>query len=230
MCALIVDRQESADRPTNANMLKFRRVGVPSMIRFYLRVAISVVFSIALQAKPAIYLHQVVNAGSYYPTGLPAGSIAQGSLFSIFGSALGPQQGISQSSFPLSNSFSGVSIQVTQGSRSVNAIPLYVSASQINAIMPSNTPLGWVSVSVIFNGTSNPAPVYVVHDSPGIFTFTGTGIGPAALQNIQSSGSLVNNGYQASAMPGQTEQLYLTGLGPISASDNQPPPSGNPAT
>ncbi len=112
----------------------------------------------------------------------------------------------------------------------MNAIPLYVSASQINAIMPSNTPLGWVSVSVAFNGTSNPAPVYVVHDSPGIFTFTGTGIGPAALQNIQSSGSLVNNAYQASATPGQTEQLYLTGLGPISAPDNQPPPSGNPAT
>ncbi len=60
------------------------------MIRFYLRIAIGVVFAIAVQAKPAIYLHQVVNAGSYYPPGLPAGSIAQGSLFSIFGAALGP--------------------------------------------------------------------------------------------------------------------------------------------
>ncbi len=200
------------------------------MIRSCLRAATALIFAIGLQAKPAIYLHQVVNAGSYYAPGLPAGSIGQGSLFSLFGSALGPQQGTSQTSFPLTNSFSGVSIQVTRGSTSVNAIPVYVSASQINAIMPSNAPLGWVSVSVAFNGTSNPAPVYIVHDSPGIFTFTGTGIGPAALQNALNSGGLVNNGYQASATPGQTEQLYLTGLGPISTPDNQPPPSGNPAT
>src|SRR5579872_3076061 len=200
------------------------------MMRFCLRVATCVVFAITLQAKPAIYLHQVVNAASYYPPGLPAGSIAQGSIFSIFGSALGPAQGTSQTSFPLTNSFSGVSIQVTQGSTTVNAIPLYVSASQINALMPSNAPLGWVSVSVAFNGTSNPSPVYIVHDSPGIFTFTGTGIGPAALQNALNSGGLVNNGYQVSATPGQTEQLYLTGLGPISAPDNQAPPSGNLAT
>lgn len=200
------------------------------MIRSCLRAAIAFIFAIGLQAKPAIYLHQVVNAASYYAPGQPGGSIAQGSLFSIFGSALGPQAGISQSSFPLTNTFSGVSIKVTQGSAAVNVIPVYVSASQINAIMPSNAPLGWVSMVVTFNGTSNPSPVYVVHDSPGIFTFTGTGIGPAALQNAQNDGSLVNNGYQASATPGQTEQIYLTGLGPISAPDNQAPPPGNLST
>ena len=184
----------------------------------------------ALQAKPAIYLHQVINAASYYAPGQPGGSIAQGSLVSIFGTALGPQQGISQTSFPLTNSFSGVSITVTQGSTTVNAIPVYVSAGQINAIMPSNAPLGWSSMVVSYNGTSNPSPVYIVHDSPGIFTFTGTGIGPAALQNAQNDGSLVLNSYQVSATPGQTEQMYLTGLGPISAADNQAPPSGTLST
>ncbi|HLH00567.1 MAG TPA: hypothetical protein VKX49_29955 [Bryobacteraceae bacterium] len=200
------------------------------MLASYLRAAAVFVFAISLHAKPAIYLHQVVNAASYYAPGQPGGSIAQGSLFSLFGSALGPQQGISQSSFPLTNSFSGVSIKASQGSTSVNVIPVYVSATQINAIMPSNAPLGWVSVVVSYQGTSNPSPVYVVHDSPGIFTFTGTGIGPAAMQNAQSDGSLVLNSYQASATPGQTEQMYLTGLGPISAPDNQAPPAGNLST
>ncbi len=200
------------------------------MTRFCLHTATAAVCAISLHAKPAIYLHHVVNAASYYATGLPAGSIAQGSLFTIFGSALGPALAAQQMSFPLTNNFQGVSIQVTQGSTTVNAIPVYVSSGQINAIMPSSAPLGWVSVWVTFNGTSNPSPVYIVHDSPGLFTFTGTGIGPAAMQNAAASGSLVLNSNQASAMLGQTEQMYLTGLGPISAPDNQPPPAGSLAT
>jgi len=184
-----------------------------------------------MQAAPVIYPHQIVNAASYYAPGLPAGSIAEGSLFTIFGSGLGPVQGVQQSSFPLTTTFSGVSIQVTQKSTTVNAIPLYVSQGQINALLPSNTPLGWVSVWVTVNGSkSNPSPVYIVHDSPGVFTFTGTGIGPAALQNAVSATNLPLNSNQASATPGQTEVLYLTGLGPINAPDNQAPPANLPAT
>lgn len=200
------------------------------MIRSLLRVSIGTALAVAIQASPAIYLHSVVNAASYYAPGLPGGSIAQGSMFTIFGSGLGPSQPATQSSFPLATNFSGVSIQVTQGTTSVNAIPLYVSASQINAIMPSNVPLGWSSVLVTFNSKSNPSPVYIVHDSPGIFTSTGTGIGPGAVQNALGNGKLASNSYQASATPGQTVQIYLTGLGPISTPDNQAPPADSPAT
>jgi len=188
-------------------------------------------FSGLASAAPVIRPHQVVNAASYYAPGLPSGSIAEGSLFSIFGSGLGPAQGVQQTSFPLQNTVSGVSIQVTQGSTVVNALPLYVAQGQINALMPSNTPLGWVSLRVAVNGIkSNPAPVFIVHDSPGVFTFTGTGIGPAALQNAFSATNLVLNSNQASATPGQTEVLYLTGLGPINAPDNQAPPVNVPTT
>ena len=200
------------------------------MIRCCLYAAVIVALAATIDAKPAIYLHSVVNAATYAPPGLPGGSIAQGSLFTIFGAALGPSPASSQTAFPLATSFGGVSIQVTQGTVTVNALPIFVSPSQINAIMPSNAPLGWVSVSVTYNGKSNPAPVYLVHDSPGIFTFTGTGIGPATVQNAISGGNLVNNSNQVSAAPGQTEQMYLTGLGPISAADNVAPPAGNLAT
>lgn len=201
-----------------------------AVCRIVFRAGMGLVFALAVQARPAIYLHQVVNAASYYAPGLPGGSIAQGSLFTIFGAALGPTQAASQNSFPLVTTFSGVSVQVTQGSASVNAIPLYVSQGQINAIMPSNAPLGWASVWVNFNGKSNPSTVYIVHDSPGIFTFTGAGIGPAAIQNALNDGTLVNNSNQSSAVPGQTEQMYLTGLGPIASPDTQAPPAGNVAT
>lgn len=185
----------------------------------------------ALWANPVIYPHSVVNAASYQAPGLPAGSIAQGSVFTIFGGALGPATAAQQSSFPLQTVFSGVSILVTQGSQAVNAIPLYVSPGQINALMPSNTPLGWVSVRVTYgNAKSNPSPVYIVHDSPGIFTFTGTGLGPGAVQNAISATNLPANSNQASAKPGQLEILYLTGLGPIASADTAAPPIGNLAT
>ena len=46
---------------------------------------------LTLSAQPPLISHPgVVNAASYMPAGLPAGSIAQGSLFTIFGANLGP--------------------------------------------------------------------------------------------------------------------------------------------
>jgi hypothetical protein len=66
--------------------------------------------SLALQAQlPAIYPHGVVNSASLLAPGLPAGSIAQGSIFTVFGKFLGPSTGVQVSSFPISNGLSGVS-------------------------------------------------------------------------------------------------------------------------
>ena len=190
------------------------------------------VASAAVQAQlPAIFPHGVVNAASLLSPGLPAGSIAQGSIFSIFGTNLGPATGVQATTFPLGNTLSGVSITATQGSNVVNILPVYVQQGQINALMPSNTPPGTVSLRVTYNGLkSNPSPVNVVHDSAGVFTFTGTGGGAAALQNEASDGSLTLNSTQNSATLGQTVQMYLTGLGPISAPDNQAPPANTPNT
>src|SRR5262245_2235942 len=106
-------------------------------------------FAVTLNAQtPAIRLHGVVNAASYAATGLPNGSIAQGSLFTIFGTNLGPAQTATASSFPLGTTLGSVSITVTKGSTTVSALPLYVRPDQINALMPSNAPLGWVSLRV----------------------------------------------------------------------------------
>src|ERR1700690_1599431 len=122
--------------------------------------------SVGLWAQlPAIYPHSIVNAASFLAPGLPAGSIARGSIFTIFGTAIGPPQGVQVSAFPLQNTFSGVSITVTQGNTVVSALPLYVRHDQINAVMPSNAPLGPVSVMVTYNNArSNPSPISVVND------------------------------------------------------------------
>lgn len=43
-----------------------------------------------LAAQPNVYSGGVVNADSLVPAGLPNANIAQGSIFSIFGTGLGP--------------------------------------------------------------------------------------------------------------------------------------------
>jgi uncharacterized protein (TIGR03437 family) len=113
----------------------------------------------AAHAQPFIFYRGIVNAASFAPQGLPNRSIARGSIFSIFGRNLGPAQGATVSEFPLGTNFQGVSIEVCQNANCVAALPLFVSAAQVNAIMPSNAPLGAVSVRVTFNGqagTSRP--------------------------------------------------------------------------
>ena len=180
-------------------------------------------------AQPLISPRGVVNAASFAPPGLPAGSIARGSIFSIFGQRLGPAASPSLA-FPLSNTLGGVSIQAI-GSTTVNVIPLFVSPTQINAIMPSNAPLGMVSVQVAFNNIKgNMAPVRVVNSSFGAFAVR-AGIGPGIVQNfIANDNQPINSPANVSAKPGQAVTLWGTGLGPVPFADNVAPTAGNVAT
>jgi len=179
---------------------------------------------------PIVNPNGVVNAASFISANLPAGSIAQGSFFSIFGNGLGPANpGLSATSYPLGVSLGGVSVKVTQGSTSVNAIPLFVAQYQINAVMPSNTPTGTVQVTVSYGGlTSAPASVQVVPANFGAFTVSG-GRGPGIVQNYVSDTQTPLNMTTLTASPGDTVILWGTGLGPLpaGASDTQPAPAGS---
>ena len=122
-------------------------------------------------AQPYVNYRGVVNVASYMAPGLPAGSLAQGGMVAIFGRNLGPAAGVPATAFPLDTTLSGVSLTVTQKSTTVNAYPVYVGAGQINAIIPSNTPLGRATIQVTVNGVaSNPSPVNVVAASFGAFS------------------------------------------------------------
>jgi len=140
-----------------------------------------------LAQPPLIYNRSILNAASFMPNRLPGGAIAQGSIFSLFGAHLGPTSPVQVSAFPLGTSLANVSISVTQATVTTSAIPLYVSASQINAIMPSNTPTGAVSVRVTYNGQkSNPMTAVVAQSAPGVFSARGTGFGPGIFFNFVS--------------------------------------------
>ena len=175
---------------------------------------------------PHINYRGVVNAASFTPPGLPSGAIARGSTISIFGSGIGPAS-TPTLSFPLQNTLGGVSIRLTQGSTTVNAIPVFVSGGQVNAIVPSNAPLGQVSLVLNYNGaSSNAAPVSIVNSNFGIFAVA-AGRGPGILQDFISQTSQPVNSLSQAAEPNQTITLWGTGLGPAAFPDNVAPSTVN---
>ena len=180
-------------------------------------------------AQPLVYNRGVLNAASFMPQGLASGGIAQGSIFSIFGTRFGPGSPVEASAFPLGTTLGNVSVTLTQGATTVNAIPLYVSNTQVNAIMPSNAPLGRVSLRVLSGALkSPPVPVTVVTSAFGIFTAGGAGTGPGILQNYITAVNQPINEPSIAAQPGQTIILWGTGLGPApGGADNVAPPVGN---
>src|ERR1035438_4786285 len=122
--------------------------------------------ALGVSAQPFINYRGVVNAASFSPPGLGGTEIARGSTFSIFGQGIGPATLAQVSSFPLPTTLAGVSVKVIQGNTSIAAFPVVVTANQVNAIMPSNAPLGRVSIQVTFNSaTSNTTAATVAANS-----------------------------------------------------------------
>ena len=178
--------------------------------------------------QPLIYPRGIVSAASLAAPGLPGGAIARGSLFSLFGQRVGPAAGVSAGAFPLQTTLAGVSIKITQGTTSVDAIPVFVSIGQINAIMPSNAPLGVAAVVVTVNNIKSFAyPVQIASSNPGIFTVNSAGIGPGVFQNFNAPDDQPVNSLANSATPGQAITMWATGLGPVSYADNIAPAAGD---
>jgi uncharacterized protein (TIGR03437 family) len=205
-------------------------------MRAYFKTAVSVlagwlsISGATAMALPYIYGRGVRNGASFMPNSLVGGGIAQGSIFSIFGTGLGPQPGVQVSAFPVQASLAGVSVTVIQGNDRLTALPIYVSATQINAIMPSSTKPGRVAVMVSYNNQqSNPSPITVVASAFGIFSANSGGFGPGILTNFVTSANQPINALSISASVGQTVTIWGTGLGAVAA-DNIAPTAGNLAT
>jgi len=183
-------------------------------------------------AQPSI--KSIYNAASYAAAPLDSNSkaignnnIAQGGIFVLFGTGMGPTTLLQAPSLPLPTtlpSSNGTSISVTSGGQTVSAFILYTFASQVAAVLPSNTPVGAATVTLTYNGqTSASAPVNVVSTQFGIFTQNSGGNGPAVAQVYASATTINLMGLTTPAQPGQTLVLYGTGLGPITGGDSNAP-------
>jgi uncharacterized protein (TIGR03437 family) len=167
---------------------------------FHMRLFTSVVFllsaSCAFSATPVIT--GVVNAASF-----AAGTLAAGSLGTIFGSDLAATTAVA--GIPLPASLGSASVYVND-----IAVPLlYVSPGQINFQVPWQAVPGPSTVLIInSNGISNYLTVQIAATAPGLF-----------------SGGVVASAWgepTRAVHAGEYVTIYATGLGPV----ENPPPTG----
>lgn len=164
---------------------------------------------------------ELQNNYSYILPGLPNYGIAPGSIFVIIGT------GLSSSTPPVLQSSAAPGLPTTLNQTSVSVTvngvtttpPLYyTSASQLAAVLPSNTPAGTGTITVTYNGQpSAAAPIRVVADAPGLDTLYGTGNGAGvATDNNGNVFGLTN-----SAMPNQTVILWGSGIAADPSNDDR---------
>src|SRR5262249_10044095 len=150
--------------------------------------------------------------------GLPYYGIAQGSIFAIYGTGLAPTTTALQS-LPLQRTLNNVSIAVTVNGATANPLIYFLSPTQINAILPSNTPVGMGTITVTNGGsTSASMAIQVVQSAFGLLTYNGGGSGMVKAYDADNNNNLV--GVTAAANPGDTLVLWGSGLGPVSGDES----------
>ena len=165
-------------------------------------------------AAPSI--DKVQNNYSWTLPGMPSYGIAQGSIFAIIGTGLGPTTLTQASGFPLQTSLAGVSVQVTVGGTTKNVPLYYVSDKATAGVLPSDTPTGAGTITVTNNGASGSGNITVVQRAFGMLTVNGAGSGTVAAQNftINSQTLPLPNVSGGAANAGDTIILWGTGMGP----------------
>ena len=175
-------------------------------------------------------VNAVVNAGSY------SRNAAARAIMSLFGTDLAPGTAFAASS-PLPVTLQGTTVTVTgSGGVAREAGLFFVSAEQINFLIPAETPTGTARVSVTASGLQSQGfEVQIGNVAPGLFSANASGRGVAAAQalRIQDGGSRIredvitfdtaSSSYQAVPLDLGTEQdqvfliLYGTGIRGVSA-------------
>jgi uncharacterized protein (TIGR03437 family) len=176
-------------------------------------------YAAVLAAAPSITA--IYNAASYAPPSLPNSGIAQGSIFTLFGGGLGPTPGKEAFSYPLptTQGLGGTTIQVMVSGVTTNCVMIYTSNTQVNAILPSATPLGTGTLTVSYQGATGSISVQVLAGNFGTLTLNSAGSGPA----VVTDASYVPITMVNAAHPGDTLILWGTGLGAASGDETEPP-------
>jgi uncharacterized protein (TIGR03437 family) len=173
---------------------------------------LNVVLTVTAPAAPVPVT--VANSASLAP-----GFVAPGEIISIFGSGLGPATPANGTSFIL-NSQGGVDptlagVQVLFNGKA--GTPIFVSATQINVIVPYEI-AGQATTSMVvqYLGISSAAfNLSVAVQAPGIYTVNSAGLQTAALnQNGTINGTGANG--TAYASPDTTVVFFATGGGQTS--------------
>ena len=183
-------------------------------------------------ASTAPSMTGVVNVASNIPPGMGNYGIAQGSLFAVYGSNLGPDT-LAVSQLPLSAAgLSGTSLVVGGTGASMQASVYFTRSDVVVGVMPSNIPPGNGTITVNYNGKSGNLPVTIVGSNFGIsnnaIPFASNGVG------VLNTAAVTFPNYQPvtttnTAKPGDILTVWGTGLGatPNGGGDTGAPPAGN---
>jgi uncharacterized protein (TIGR03437 family) len=153
----------------------------------------------------------LVNAASF-----ASNAVSPGEIVSIFGLAIGPPDDAAMlvENGQITTELAGARVLFD----GVAAPLIYVSASQINAIVPYSV-AGQTTTEVQVESAgawSNMVTLDVAEASPGIFTVTQAGSGQAAALNVEADGSLTVNNAANAVGRGGVVVLYATGEGQTS--------------
>jgi uncharacterized protein (TIGR03437 family) len=165
---------------------------------------------------------QIQNNYGLIVPGLPNYGIAPSTLFIIRGTSLAsiPTASVtlqSSAGAGIPATLNGASIAVTVNGTTVHPNIYYAGATQIAAVLPSNTPTGTGTLTVTYNGTaSNAASITVIPSALGLDTYFGSGSG-LGVATSPTTGALYN--YTNSIAPGATIVLWGSGLGSTGDSD-----------
>jgi uncharacterized protein (TIGR03437 family) len=180
---------------------------------------------------PLPTINSVVNAASF-----AKGAVSPGEIVTLFGTAMGPATAayaaIDPTTGKLATTIGGVQVFFN----GILAPMIYVSATQISAIVPYEmAPIASPSVWVKYVGqTSNAYQLNSATTAPGIFTQNASGSGPGAILNQDG---VTLNGPGHPAAKGSIVTVYLTGEGQTSpqgvtgaiTTATLPPPQVTPA-
>lgn len=157
---------------------------------------------------------QLTSAGIVNGANYRSGDLAPGSLVTIFGQKFSTETA-SSAGFPLPTTLAGVRV-ILNGA----AAPLlYVSPTQINAVVAADAPLGAGGV-IIQNGLgqNEQVPITITETAPELFIWESGDV-------IAFNEDGTVNGAANPAPAGSVIAVYLTGVGPV----DPPVPTGSAA-
>jgi uncharacterized protein (TIGR03437 family) len=184
-------------------------------------IAPNIVVPVTVVVGSAPAITSVLNAASY---GSVANGVLPGEFVSIFGANLGPPIPLDlqlDATGKVATSLGGVQVLFIDPynpypSGSVAAPLTYVSATQINCVVPYDVQsTTTIQVSYLGQASSNVFATHIATANfgiPAIFTATGTGTGQAAALNSD----LTPNSATNPALAGSTIAVYMTGEGQTS--------------
>lgn len=160
--------------------------------------------------SPGPRITGVTNGASFQ-----AGMAAPCEFINIFGSGLGPDTIVTfqppTGTNPIASTLAGVTVTI-----GTTPVPLiFVSSTQIAAMVPCLLGGATTTVTVNFNAVDSlPFGLSLAPAAPGLFALGASGSGPGAVFNVnETTGELTLNTEANQALKGSTIWLYATGVG-----------------